>query len=210
MRASRSSTGSPSLCTAGAPSARHGGPAAFPPPALPGFIGTIRRSDFHGPICLPRLFGLYRHTPSRKKTVDLPGYRHDRSSSANRPPTPGAPAPLAIRAVQGVAFDDEEHLGAILQVQDFGARYLHGLGAAQVHWSSLAFVPTHQPVRCRPGCKTRYGAGGWPLPRRALPPLVMPALPGRFLHPLVGPLAAGMIYGHTGGRDAEDEACGHA
>ena len=95
MRASRSSTGSPSLCTAGAPSARHDGPAAFPPPALPGFIGTIRRSDFHGSVCLPRLFGSYRHTPSRKKTVDLPGYRHDISSSANQPPTPGAPAPLA-------------------------------------------------------------------------------------------------------------------
>jgi site-specific recombinase XerD len=28
------------LRTAGAPSARHGGPTAFPPPALPGFIGT--------------------------------------------------------------------------------------------------------------------------------------------------------------------------
>ena len=35
-------TGSPSLCTAGAPSTRHGGVTSFPPPALPGFIGTIR------------------------------------------------------------------------------------------------------------------------------------------------------------------------
>ena len=46
-------------------------------------------------------------------------------------------------------------------------------------------VPTHQPVRYRPGCKTRYGAGGWPLRRRDLPPLVIPTLQVRFL-PLVG------------------------
>src|SRR3990172_10909526 len=29
--------------------------------------------------------------------------------------------------------------------------------------------------------------------------------PARLLHPLVGPLAPGMIYHHTGGRDAADQ-----
>lgn len=106
-----------------------------------------------------------------------------RARTGLRPRVPPHHSP--IPAVQGVAFGVEEHLGAVPQEQDFGARYLHGLGAAQVHWSSLAFVPTHQPTRYRVDCKARYGAGGWPLPRRDLPPLVTTTLPGRFLHLVV-------------------------
>ena len=39
------------------------GVAAFPPPELPGFIGTTQRSDFHAAICPAHLFGSPRHTP---------------------------------------------------------------------------------------------------------------------------------------------------
>src|SRR3990172_6897974 len=99
---------------------------------------------------------------------------------------PGCSRATRRRAAQDVAYGVADHLGALRQEQDFGAQYLHGLGAAQHHWSSLAFVSTHQRGRCRPRCKTRYGAGGYPLPRRDPPPLVTTTLPGRFLHPLVG------------------------
>src|SRR6266540_2853483 len=185
MRSRRSFTGSPSLSTAGASPVRSGGVAAFPPPALPGFIGTTQRSDFHHAFCPPRLFSSYRHTPA-ESVVDLPGYRHGILCSVNRPPTPGAPATLAILAARGVAFSDAERLGAIRQGQHFGARYLHGVAAVHLHWSSLHF-PAYAST-----CPLPFRLQGWIRGRwlAATPagfhPLVVATLPGRFLHLIVG------------------------
>src|SRR6266545_2752997 len=184
MRPRRSFTGSPSLSTAGASPVRSGGVAAFPPPALPGFIGTPQRSDFHHAFCPPRLFSSYRHTPA-ESVVDLPGYRHGILCSVNRPPTPGAPATLAILAARGVAFSDAERLGAIRQGQHFGARYLHGVAAGHLHWSSLHF-PAYAST-----CPLPFRLQGWIRGRwlAATPagfhPLVVATLPGRFLHLVV-------------------------
>jgi hypothetical protein len=49
------------VCGRCPPEPRDGSPA-FPPPALPGFAGTMRGSDFPAPVCLPVPLRLVGHT----------------------------------------------------------------------------------------------------------------------------------------------------
>ncbi len=90
------STRDPALRPASAQVDPRTGVAAFPPPELPGFSGTMQRSDFPAAICLPCFFSLSGILVlSDKSNRDLTGCLGDVMCSANGPSTPGLPAPLA-------------------------------------------------------------------------------------------------------------------
>ena len=102
MRASRAATVSPPLRADDERVTRRDGSVPFPPPELPGFTGTMGRSDFPTAICLSRLCGSSgiladrSGTPSGSKSCeDLPGFRNGMMVSATWPPTPGVRPPLA-------------------------------------------------------------------------------------------------------------------
>jgi hypothetical protein len=118
--------------------------AAFPPPELPGFIGTMQPSDFPAPsaflafsACTCILVSTWLVSTSNKSFWDLTGCPVDMMCSANGPSTPGLQMPLANDATTGVAFQHLNALGRIRKLRDFGAQYHSRAGSEPVHSSSL-------------------------------------------------------------------------
>ena len=147
MRSSRVLTGGPPLRAADARNDRVACSAPFPPPELPGFVGTMALSDFSDAVSVPRLFASSRLPgPPRKKRSrsvgDLKGCDVIRLSNAIGSSTPGAHETLAIDALHDVAFGNCDHLGASIRNTLSGLNPIHGRAATPVHSTSSAFSPS--------------------------------------------------------------------
>ena len=147
MRSSRVLTGGPPLRADDARNDRVACSAPFPPPELPGFVGTMALSDFSDAVSVPRLFASSRLPgPPRKKRSrsvgDLKGCDVIRLSNAIGSSTPGAHEALAIDALHDVAFGNCDHLGASIRNTLSGLNPIHGRAATPVHSTSSAFSPS--------------------------------------------------------------------
>ncbi len=155
MRSSRWSTGVPSLCPAGVWSLSRDSLAAFPPPALPGFVsptwqvgccGTIRLSDFPAPFALLAFSAWSRilasswlvSTPGKSRW-DLTGCPVDMMCNANGPSTPGLLQPLAMTRPPVLPSSMDKPWAGSESYQISGLNTVYGWTANPVHSSSLPF-----------------------------------------------------------------------
>ena len=124
LRADQVSTLDPALCPEGAQVDLRTGVAAFPPPELPGFNGTMQRSDFPAAICLPCLFSLSGILVlSNKSNRDLTGCPGDTMCSANGPSTPGLRQSLAMTRLPMLPSSMHTPWAGSESYKDFGAQY---------------------------------------------------------------------------------------
>ena len=155
MRASRWCTGLPSLRPAGVWSRSRGSLAAFPPPALPGFVsptwqvgccGTFRLSDFPVPFALLAFSAWSRilaapwlaATPGKSRW-DLTGCPVDIVCNANGPWTPGLLLPLAMTRPPVLPSSMHKPWAGSDSYKISGLNTVHGWTASPVLSSSLPF-----------------------------------------------------------------------
>jgi len=130
----------PALCPANARFDPRIGVAAFPPPELPGFDGTMQRSDFPAAICLPRLFDLSGILVlANKSRWDLTGCLADIMCNANGPSTPGLRQSLAMTRLPVLPSSMHKPWAGSESYKISGLDTVHGWTASPVHSSSLPF-----------------------------------------------------------------------
>jgi hypothetical protein len=130
----------PALCPANARFVPRVGVAAFPPPELPGFHGTMQRSDFPAAICLPRLFDLSGILVlANKSRWDLTGCLADIMCNANGPSTPGLRQSLAMTRLPVLPSSLDIPWAGSESYKISGLNTVHGWTASPVHSSSLPF-----------------------------------------------------------------------
>jgi hypothetical protein len=136
--------------------------APFPPPALPGFCGTMRRSDFLAGIRLSR------SSPRLISRTALCQTRQDLNCPANASPIanlaklsdPGRAAHIiAIADLRGVACCAQKRVGLSVWYDNFRAQSLQ-----RIVFGSVAPRPTLKPNVAASAPRTGYGRLAGPCP----------------------------------------------